>query len=145
MILLITRLFLNKPRYRYMETIFVIGIIRFTTDIIWTSPRYHGSAYQCKIWPIVIIIAHQWFSGHLQARWRLYHLLLIAKEEFLAFPEERVHTHQMTPCQTIRTRLCTGCPWLSVLGEYVQFVKPWSVLASEGTGQSSRLVVGRRS
>jgi len=32
-------------------------------DTILASPRYHWRHYQCKIWSLVIIIAHRWFFG----------------------------------------------------------------------------------
>ena len=34
-------------------------IIRKMSDTIWSSPRYHGGAFECKIWPVVIIFKHR--------------------------------------------------------------------------------------
>ena len=40
-------------------------------DTIWSSPRYHGDTYQCKIWPVVIIFAQRWFFRVLKSTWSL--------------------------------------------------------------------------
>lgn len=37
-------------------------IIMFYAEMFWSSTRYHENRDQCKIWPIVIIFAHWWFS-----------------------------------------------------------------------------------
>jgi len=42
-----------------MENILVSEIYGKITDTIWTSPQYHGGAYEYKIWPVGIIIAHR--------------------------------------------------------------------------------------
>ena len=41
-----------------IEIILPTGIIDNIADTIWSSPTYHGRAYECIIWPVVIIIAH---------------------------------------------------------------------------------------
>jgi len=48
-----------------MERCPVIKLNEVFADTIWSSPRYHGRPYQCKKWPVVIIIAHRWFLGPL--------------------------------------------------------------------------------
>jgi len=50
-----------------MENILLIGIYANIADTIWSSPAYHGGAYESKLWSVVIIIAHQWFLGPLIA------------------------------------------------------------------------------
>jgi hypothetical protein len=42
-----------------MENILVFEIYGRITDTIWIFPQYHGGAYECKIWSVVIIIAHR--------------------------------------------------------------------------------------
>ncbi len=44
-----------------METSPVIKLNEIIADTIWSSPRYHGRAYEYKIWPVVIIFAHQYY------------------------------------------------------------------------------------
>ena len=43
-----------------MEIIFANELIGNITDTIWLCPAYHGSTYECKIWSVVIIIAHRY-------------------------------------------------------------------------------------
>ena len=45
--------------YRCMESILLPDITWNIADTIWSSPRYHGEAYECKIQSVVIIIAHR--------------------------------------------------------------------------------------
>ena len=49
----------TSHKYRYMENIVHFGIYGNITDTIWSCPRYHGESYECKIWSVVIIIAHR--------------------------------------------------------------------------------------
>ena len=51
--------------YRCIEIKPVIKLNGNIADTIWSSPRYHVSHYECKIWSVVIIIAHRWFFGAL--------------------------------------------------------------------------------
>ncbi|MDA9761909.1 hypothetical protein N9C84_02445, partial [Desulfobacterales bacterium] len=37
----------------------VIKFNEIIADTIWSSPTYHLGAYECKIRPVVIIIAHR--------------------------------------------------------------------------------------
>jgi hypothetical protein len=48
-------------RYGYMEKGPVITLNEVFADTIWLYSRYHGRAYERKIWPVVTIFAHQWF------------------------------------------------------------------------------------
>ncbi len=46
-----------------IESILHPGIYKNIHDTIWFCPAYQGRPYQCKKWPVVIIIAHQWNFG----------------------------------------------------------------------------------
>jgi hypothetical protein len=66
-----------------MENILVFDIKRIFADTIWTSPQYHGGAYECKIPSVVIIIEHRWFFGALITAT----LLELSVIERLGFPK----------------------------------------------------------
>jgi len=49
----------NNTQLRFIENLSVIKIIGIITDILWSSPAYHGISRLCKIWCLVIIIEHR--------------------------------------------------------------------------------------
>ena len=50
---------LPRSGFVHMEISPVIKLNEIIADTIWSSPRYHGGAYECKIWLVVIIFKHR--------------------------------------------------------------------------------------
>jgi len=51
-----------QPVAIHIKSILPIGIIAIITNTIWASAQYHERPNECKIWSVVIIIAHNGFS-----------------------------------------------------------------------------------